>query len=353
MVNNKQQRMEALRQAGIDISQFFELSLRIPLNAEVKISVNGQEMIAAGGFVSNVSNGGTVAPVDANGNSVINGFVTATDSPISNLADLTNDPIVQGIMDAGYVFNSHIDGRFVTAQTFKMLKEKSYNPKTRQWESGWDAYLRNSYSYMYQFDMMLDELHRLAKMQRDNDSEFERLSSFFTKKVVYETCNHYIRQLKKYISNQKTRKCKGVPYVTLNKYGYVFIKDLDSKVYFKLRTALNDINNSSNYTELEKNLKAFIKAMVKLPYDTPKASIWKDAFKGKGAYVTLLNIVKFHDVKVVSYETGELLNRDDSVVYVEGKLVDYRNQYWKFHELLKATIEANNFDLNRSIASQQ
>ena len=167
--------------------------------------------------------GGNVVPVDANGNPDISGFVTAT--------DLTNDPIVQGIMNAGYVFNSRIDGRFITAQTFKMLKEKSYNPKTRQWESGWDPYLRNSYGYMYQFDMMIDELHRLARMQRDNDPEFERLSSFFTKKVVYETCKHYISQLKKFVKNQKTRKCKRVPYVKLNKYGNVFIKDLDSKVY--------------------------------------------------------------------------------------------------------------------------
>ena len=93
--------------------------------------------------------------------------------------------------------------------------------------------------------------------------------------------------------------------------------------------------------------------MVKLPYDTPKCSKWKDAFKGKGAYVTLLNIAKFHDVRIISYETGELLNRDDSVDYVESKLSAYRNQYWRFHELLKATIEANDFDLNRSIVNQQ
>ena len=42
---NKQQRMETLKQAGINTNNFFELNLRIPLNAEVKLSVNGKEMI--------------------------------------------------------------------------------------------------------------------------------------------------------------------------------------------------------------------------------------------------------------------------------------------------------------------
>lgn len=345
-MTNKQQRMETLKQAGVNTDSFFDLSLRIPLNAEVKISVNGREMIATGGSFGGYTYDGT--PIVSCAENVV-----ASPSTSINVMDLLDDPIAQSIMDSGYVFNSRIDGRWITAQTFKMLNEKSYNYKTRQWESGWDAYLRNRYSYMYQFDMMVDELHRLSRMQRDNDTEFERLSSFFTKQVVYETCKHYIRQLKKFIRNQPTRKCRGVAYVRLNRYGNVFVRDLNDKVYIKLENALRSIDNSGNYAMLEKNLKAFMQVMVKLPYETPKCSLWKDAFKGKGAYVSLLNIVKFHDVKVVSYETGELLNRDQSVDYVERKTVDYKGEYWKFHELLKATIEANNFDLRKSIESQQ
>jgi hypothetical protein len=345
--NAKEMRMETLRNAGISTDSFFDLNLRVPFGAEVKIVVDGKEMVVGQpSFQPGISSGGNVVFTSENGFPVIPGSVTGA-------AFVSKDPIVQNIVKSGYVFNSRTDGRFVTAQTFKMLNEKSYNWNLGKYEFGWDAYLRNCFGYMYQFDMMIDELHRLAKMERSNDPEFARLSSFFTKEVVYETGKHYLRQLKKYIKNQPTRKCKGVPYARLNKYGDVFLKDLDVKVFRKMELALFNINNCKNYTELEKELKAFVCLMVKLPYNTPKCSQWKDAFKGKGAYVTLLNIVKFHGVTVQNYETGEILDTYGSVAYVESLLDEYRGQYWKFHELLKATIELNKFDLRKSIEAQK
>ena len=346
---NKENRMETLKNAGVNVNNFFDLSLRVPFGAEVKLVVNGKEMVVGqidGDEGSNVGYGSRCEAVSSIPGQT--GYLAVCKSTF-----VSDDLIVKDILDKGYVFNSRTDGRFVTAQTFKMLNEKSYNWKLKKYEFGWDAYLRNCYGFMYQFDMMLDELHKLAKMERDIDPEFARLSSFFTKEVVYETCKHYIHKLKKFIKNQPTRKCKGVPYVKLNKYGNVFIKDLELRVYRRLELALFNVQNARNYTELEKELKAFMNLMVKLPYDTPKASAWKDAFKGKGAYVTLLNIIKFHGVVVQNYETKEILDTYGSVAYVESLLDTYKNQYWKFHELLKATIELNHFDLKKSIDAQK
>ena len=93
--------------------------------------------------------------------------------------------------------------------------------------------------------------------------------------------------------------------------------------------------------------------MVKLPADTPKCSDWKDAFKGNGAFKTLNNICKHHNCVVQNYETGEILDTYGSVAYIESLIDTYRGSYWKFHELLKATIELNNFDLSKSIESQK
>lgn len=344
---NRNDRMNVLRENNIDISNFFDLQLRIPLGATATVNIDGRELVVRATRDNVVGTNGDIT------NTPVIGVENLVSSSLIDWMDYQDDPIAQGIMDSGYIFNSRVDGRWLTAQTFKMLNSRSYNVKTRQYESGWDAYLRNNYGYMYQFDMMIDELHRLSRMERDNDPEFERLSSFFTKEVVHETCKQYLRQLKKFVNKQKTRKCHGVPYVKLNKYGNVFVRDLNDKVYSKIENELNRMENASGYTALERCLKSFMRVMIKLPYDTPKCSQFKDAFKGKGAYVTLLNIAKFHNVNVISYETGELLNRDDSVAYVESKLEEYRGEYWRFHELLKATIVANNFDLQRSIASQQ
>ena len=313
--NNKETRMETLKANGINTNNFFNLSMDIPVGANVEIKING-------------------VPYTINS---------------------SNDEIVKDILDKGYVFNSRTDGRHTCAQTFKMLNNPSYNCKTRQCEYGWDAYLRNSYGYMYQFEMMIKELHRLSKMERSNDPEFERLSSFFTKEVVIDTCKHYINQLKKFIKKQPNRKYKGMPYVRLSKNGtvYVLLSELEVKVYEPLRMWLCAIETSRNYSELESRLREFVSRMVKLPHDTPKCPAFKDAFKGKGAYVTLLNIVKFHDCVVQNYETGEVLDTYGSVAYVESLLETHKGCYWKFHELLKATIELNKFDLKESIETQK
>lgn len=310
-MNNKERRMETMKNAGLDTTRFFNLNMDIPVGAAVEIKING----------------------------------------VPYTVNTAGDAIVKQIMDDGYVYNYKTDGRFVAAKTFAMLNGKAYNYKTRQYEYGWDACLRLGYSYMYQFEMMIDELHRLSKME-NNDTEFELLKNFFSKTVVVETCKHYIRQLKKFINKQPTRKCKGVPYVKLNKYGNVFVKDLDEKVYNKLDRALTEICIACNCKELEFALRKFVEIAPKLPYETPKFSEWKDAFKGLGAYKTLNNIVKHHGCVVQNYETGEILDRDGSVAYIESLVKTYKGQYWRFHELLKATIELNNFDLQKSIDAQ-
>ena len=40
-MSTRNQRMETLRNNGVNVNQFFDVSLRVPLNAEVKIVVNG------------------------------------------------------------------------------------------------------------------------------------------------------------------------------------------------------------------------------------------------------------------------------------------------------------------------
>lgn len=316
MMNNKmtkkEERMEVLRKANVNTNNFFNLSMNIPVGSNVQVLIDG----------------------------------------VPYTVNTAGDAIIKQIMDEGYVYNYKTDGRFVAAQTFKMLNGKSYNYKTRQYETGWDAYLRNNYSYMYQFEMMIDELHRLSKMERDNDAEFAVLKNFFTKQVVIETCKQYIRQLKKFINNQPTRKCKGKPYVKLNKYGNVYVSDLNAKVFSKLECVLAKITYAKDYKELEQNLREFVNVAPKLPHDTPKCSGWKDTFKGIGAYKTLNNIIKHHGVTVQNYETKEILDRDASLAYVESLVNTYRGEYWKFHELLKATIKLNNFDLQNSINAQ-
>lgn len=352
MPNSRENRIETLNNAGVDTSKFFELNLKVPMGHEVTILVDGEAVTIPCSTSPSIVD--ALRSASVNNNTVASTTMDFMNPPIPTVATaIVDDPIVQNIMNDGYVFNSRTDGRFVAAQTFKMLNVPSYNWDTRRTENGWDAYLRNNYSYMYQFEMMIDELRKLARMQTNNDPEFAKLSRFFTQDVVIATCKNYIRQLKKFVQHQRKRRCNGRPYVKLNKYGNVFISDLNTRVYNKLDMALSEIKNAGNYTMLTKKLRAFVCIMPKLPYNTAKCSQWKDAFKGKGAYLTLQNIIKFHGVTVQNYETGELLDRDASVAYVDSLLDTYSGSYWRFHEALKAAIALNNFDLQTSIIAQR
>ena len=86
MKNKKAKRMETLKANGLDTSKYVNLSLNIPSGSKVVIMVNGKPY------------------------------------------NISNDEIVKNIKEKGYVFNPRTDGRWVCAQTFKMLNSSSYNP---------------------------------------------------------------------------------------------------------------------------------------------------------------------------------------------------------------------------------
>lgn len=324
--SNKEIRMEILAANGVDTGKFFNLSLsNIPHGTPVQVNIGG----------------------------------IMYDLTPSVVEDEHFDEVAKNILDNGYVFNRRTDGRFIVAQTFRMLNEKSYNRKLKQWEYGWDAYLRNEYYYMYQFEMMKDELKRLARMEKDNDPEFARLSRFFTKEVVIKTCEHYMKQLKKYVAEltadgKKLKKHKGMTYIHFNgisgqdRRGNVHVKDLHEVVYIPLDNVLAYLRACDNYIYLYNGLCAFMNVMPELKFDTPKCDAFKDAFKAKGAYVTLLNIIKFHGVTI-----NPEMDVYRSIDYVEDFAKTHRNELWRLHTLLKSVIEINNFDLKKSIESQK
>ena len=333
MNKNTEKRMEKLAQAGIATENFFNLSMNIPFGAEVKIIVDGKEMV-----VPATNEIAKSVPVTFNSPVIIDG------------ATLLNDTIAQSIINDGYVKNSKLFRRFITAQTFRMLNYVAWRDSRR---TGWEACMKDCYSYEYQFDMTLDELHTLAKLQKEDPQYFNERTMFFNGSVVVALLSDYLYRLDKYVKKQNRenpRTYRKQPYVKLSKYGNVLIKDIDEKVYGKIKLAIMNVKNAvmtNNYAEIERTFGEFMKyAYNKLPYETTKSSVWKDAFKGSGAFYTLQNLVRWHNVIIRGcknkYDSEALLN---SLLYGS-----YRNDVWKFHQLLVDTIEYNNFDLKKSIA---
>lgn len=304
---SKKERMEKLNNAGINTGKYFSIDL--------------PKGIKPGSTISLV--------INENGQPVI----------MSNKPD----PVVEQIINDGYVRNTKLHRRFVMAQMFQMLNYDSYDG----FSSGFHACLNDMYGYDYTFKMMLEEVRVLSKLEVRDMESFEERSHFFTKYVVVEVVCDYLEKLKEYVDKLPTKKCKGVPYKRVKGMN-VFVEDLDKKVYRPLMDKVKYMQIAHNYNALYKYLQSFMSEMIDLPYNTPKSKAWIDAFKGEGAYYTLKNLVMYHDCKI-EY-TFEVLRGSAAMQELKYKLNEYQGEGWRMFALMKKVISDNNFDFNKRMA---
>lgn len=298
---NRNKRMEALNNAGVDTSKYF--------------TVNLPEGIKPGATISFV--------INENGQPVV-------------VNEKKNDVIANQIITDGYVRNSKLHRRFVMAQMFQMLNYVSYDGTG----SGYNAYLRKMYDYKYTFNMMLEEVRVLGKLEERDEESFRERSHFFTREVIANVMTDYMEKLKDYIDQLPTKRCKGIPYKHVNGMD-IFVDDLNKKIYEPLRDCILVIKYTRNYYRLLNN---FMLKMIKLPSSTPKSKAWIDAYKGEGAYYTMKNLLMFHNCFIEVENTGLKLYGTKAVSYINSKLDKYKGEGWRMFALMKKVIAINNFD---------
>lgn len=315
IMSKRDERMETLKVNGIEVGKYFDVTL--PGGATVRMTLeNGVPVVAE------------------------------------------DDPIMNQIIKNGYVRNSKLHRRWVMAQMFKMLSyENKYGNYSWQIEKGYDACLRNRYPYHYQFTMMLEEIRVISKLEKSGDTEtFRERTSFFNKDVVTTVCTHYVNDLEDYVEKLKERKCKGVPYKRVPRYGDIFVVDLDKKLYSKFMWSIRTMTRCTDYTALYRELNKFVGMMIKLPYNTPKSKVWIDAFKGSGAFYTLLNLTMYHNCKIIDsprYYPWETKKEPvtyaagiEATKFVKSKLNDYKGEGWRYLAMLRKCIVDNNFSFD-------
>ena len=302
---NKNERMNTLNKAGINTGKYFNIELPNGLKAGSTISVQ----------------------INENGEPVI------------------VDKIANQIISDGYVRNTKLHRRFVMAQMFQMLNYVSYNGQ----ESGFDAALRNYYGYDYQFKMMLEEVKVLSKLEVRDFDTFKERASFFTREVIAETCNDYVKKLEAHIENLKTYNCKGVPYKKVRGVN-IFCEDLGKKIYMPLRVLIPKIKTAINYTELYKTLSEFKRKMIGISYHTPKCKMWIDAYKGEGAFYTLKNLIMFHNCGVMDIYGMHFLYGTAAMNELNMRLKDYQGEGWRMFAFMKKVISDNNFDFTKAMS---
>lgn len=277
------------------------------------------------------------------------GINTGFDATNYVATENAGDNVTAEIYASGYVKNTKLWRRWITAQTFRMMNSRL----------GWNGCL-NKLPYMYQFEMLKDELKALYHLEREDEEAFRERTHFFNKRVVAYTVSDYLNKLLAYVAKNMKREKRSYIYIgryylpvgtiKLAKKGTI-TRDQFKEYYDELNAIYERINGAENYRELYDAFMEFKGKMNKLPCDTPKCGAWKDAFKGSGAYYTLKNLVMFHDIQLQNYLTGEVYpTATANVEFLNGLLEDYEDEGWRFHELLKATVERTHFDLSRSIS---
>lgn len=300
------ERIEALKKAGVDVSELFAMQ-----------SADGLEFIAL-----------------------------KRDGVISILKE--DDPIFQAIIIQGTIPNRQLFRRWVMAQMFRIIYISTrtygaYKP------IGVSEVIR-SMGYEYQWKMLNNELYAQHKMMQNGDVDnFRDRNRWFNKKVVLDMAKDYIEKLKKRFEELKLRKCKGIPYKRINGQN-IFVDDFDKKVIRPLLFAVHKIQHAENTYELWRAVQEFNKRRIKMHWEAPQNAAWLDAYKGSGAFFTMQNMIRFHNCVIID-DNGKTLSKNTSLAFLNKKAKLYENREgWRLIGLLKKMLDDNNIDVAAKIS---
>lgn len=299
-----QQRIEALRAAGVDVSNLFAIQ-----------GANGGEYIASN-----------------------------KDGNLHILDD--NDPIFNYISSQGTIPNRKLFRRWVMAQMFRMMAatKKDGTPM------GVTEMIHIN-GYEYQWKMLLNELHAQHMMFKNGDMEnFEDRNRWFNGHVVEQMAKDYINLLQIAVSRKRTKHCKGIPYKTINGKD-IFVSDLERKLYAPLHVALQKIIRAKTIENLYNATRKFNDLRIKLEWSTNQSSAWVDAYKGTGAYFTLQNMIRFHGCHIHD-DMGYKHEGKYALAFIKAKSIQYCNgEGWRMLGVLKKCLSDNNIDIVKKIES--
>ena len=251
---------------------------------------------------------------------------------------LTNDPVVQDIIQNGYVKNNKIHRRWICAHYMKLLND----PR------GWHASMNRWYDYNYQFSMMEEEIRVISKLEKHDRESFIERSSFFTINVVKQVLADYLQDMRKYLFDLPTQRSRRGAYLHIPHRGHVNIDNLRSSIIEPIENAVSACLSANTYDEMYLALKAFNSKAIALPANTKKSKRWVNAFQANGAFYTLQNLIRFHNVRL--FYDNRFYNLYEAEQLMNTLISSYEGYQW--NALLKKTIEKNEFDFKRSLAEQ-
>ena len=291
--NEAEARIEALRAAGVDVSNMFSIR-----------GGNGKYE------VGRVQNGQIIVIPE-------------------------NDPIFKAIRNSLTIPNRNLFRRWVMAQVFHMLIEKDHLGNI----IGFTKALHNK-GYKYQWDMVLDELRVQTRLFAKDPENYAERNRWFNKAVVVEMASDYIKLVKQTVKTLRIRHCKTIPYVRLDGKN-IFVDDIPTKVYAPLEKLLKVIKSSRNPTMLLRATTNFFWCIKKtyIQFSIRQSKAFVDAYKGAGAFYTLKNLILFHGC------VFSKMAPDASIAYLKYLVSDPNFEGYKLFGIMKEFLNDNDIDI--------
>lgn len=225
-----------------------------------------------------------------------------TDANIMEIFSDPNDKVLEEIGKGGFIRNPELFRRWITAQTFRLLKDPN----------GWTHAVRQHYDLVYVFNQTKRELALLCKLQKKcpNDIRFQ----FFT----LDDLKEIFCQVERYNVCHNDGAKKEMTALFRDASSYSSLYNYISSAHFRFR----------------KESRRFI----------PRT--WLNCFKGAGAYYTLQNIIRTHGLIIPDCkDMNESLERVD-VIFKD--IIGYapRSRRWDLlMSLLTYSVAKTNFEL--------
>lgn len=315
----KKERMEALKNAGIDVDAFVAMGL--PAGSKVTINLPNCEQ-------------------------------TEIELMLKRFED----------MDA--IKADPYFSRWTMAQVFDILRSGLSVERY--------LYRKYDHPYSYQFTQTLDRLKELYLKTQAGSERREILSKFFNDRVAIELASGYLMILHKYIDELPVAHHKGVPYKKVPGYAPgVHCKDIEGVVFAPLEREFNRMKEAMyrNPKRFINAFEAFIGNMVKIPEKYLKAKVGLNkwfiaAYQGRGAYLTATGLIEFHGCRVyprtqdryswLKVKGDTPLSREESLKAVKAKVDETSSIFnvpdsYMLWGMMKELIVDNGFDFYKAM----
>lgn len=274
----------------------------------------------------------------------VTGYFAMNDEQIVRIEDNVphyvedDDPIFARIAEQGYIGNYKLYRRWVMAQMFRTLRLMEI------WN--WDmTKCIQHHGYEYSWKMVENELRDQYKMYKHGDmqSYYER-NHWFNKAVVIEMAHDYMEKLYKYVDGLTVRHCKGKPYKTI-RGKHFFTNEIHEKVFMPIMRRIEVVTKAKTPQELHEAVRRLNLYRVQLHWGEKLPEIFINAYKGAGGFFTMKNLIMFHGCRF--FEGSKKLSVDRSLAALDSYTSDYKNEGWRMIGVMKELMDKNNISVRQ------